>query len=68
MKRHFHHPRIDSEMAAQIQRCSICQRFRRGGRIRGHAAPRDANLLPWEEVHCDTIDPWSIELRGRKIT
>ncbi|MEM7284022.1 MAG: hypothetical protein AAF438_20635 [Pseudomonadota bacterium] len=68
VKRHFYHPRIESKTAAQVKRCTICQRYRRGGRIRGHAAPREANIMPWEEVHCDTIGPWSIELRGRKIT
>ena len=24
--------------------------------------------MPWQEVHCDSIGPWTIELRARKLT
>ena len=24
--------------------------------------------MPWQEIHCDTIGPWTIDLRARKVT
>jgi hypothetical protein len=25
-------------------------------------------MMPWQEVHCDSIGPWKIELRARSLT
>ncbi|MEM7283455.1 MAG: hypothetical protein AAF438_17700, partial [Pseudomonadota bacterium] len=68
IKRHYYNPCIDKEADKQVKQCVECQRYRRGSRIHGHAAPRQANLVPWEELHCDSIGPWSIELRAKKLT
>ena len=24
--------------------------------------------MPWQEIHCDTIGPWTIDLQARKVT
>ena len=34
----------------------------------GETAPRDASVMPWQEVHCDSIGPWKIELRAHTLT
>ena len=41
--------------------------MKRGGRVYGESAPRDASVMPWQEVHCDSIGTWEIELRARKL-
>ena len=68
IKRHFHHPKIEEEVKKQIRDCNICVREKRGGYTYGKAAPRDATLLPWQQVDCDSIGPWVIELRARMLT
>ncbi|KAG7345677.1 integrase core domain containing protein [Nitzschia inconspicua] len=47
--------------------CDICQKNKRGSKKYGQLAPREAVLLPWQEIHCDSIGPWKIDLRARNI-
>ena len=61
---HFYHPKLLVEVQAQIARCDICQRMKRGSRQYGLLAPRDATSAPWSDVVTDCISPWVIELRG----
>ncbi|KAG7372183.1 integrase core domain containing protein [Nitzschia inconspicua] len=44
-----------------------CQKNKRGWKTYGQLAPREAVLLPWQEIHCDSIGPWKIDLRARNI-
>ena len=30
-----------------------------------YLAPHDAPLSPWSEIYCDTIGPWTVDLRAR---
>ena len=68
IKRHFHHKGIDREVKRQVENCAICDKNKRGGRVYGTAAPRDASAMPWQQVHCDSIGPWKIDLRARTLT
>lgn len=68
LKQHYHHPLLEKEIRAQISACEVCQRMKRGSKVQGESAPRDASATPWQEVHCDTIGPWTIELRARNLT
>ena len=61
---HFYHPKLLDEVRAQVSRCDICQRMKRGSRQYGLLAPRDAKSTPWSEVATDCIGPWVIELCG----
>ena len=40
----------------------------RSNKTYGEASPRDVFVMPWQEIHCDTIGPWTIDLRARKVT
>ncbi|KAG7369761.1 reverse transcriptase RNA-dependent DNA polymerase [Nitzschia inconspicua] len=67
IKRHFYHPRLAETVQKFVLSCDICQKNKRGSKPYGHLAPRDAVLLPWQEIHCDSIGPWKIDLRARTI-
>ena len=55
-------------MKQHIDQCDTCTKYKRGGKIYGETGPRDASVLPWQQVHCDSIGPWKIELRARTLT
>ena len=57
-------PKLLEEVQAQVTRCDICQRMKRGSRQYGLLAPWDAKSAPWSDVATDCIRPWVIELRG----
>lgn len=67
IKRHYYHRDIDSLCKRHVQECTQCAKSRRGGKIYGESAPRDASATPWQEVHCDSIGPWTIELRAKEL-
>jgi hypothetical protein len=67
MKRHYYHAKIGAEIQQYVRSCDECQRMKRGGKTYGEAAPREATSMPWQEIHCDSIGPWEIELRARKL-
>jgi transposase InsO family protein len=68
IRQHFHHKDIEKQCKKHVQDCTKCAKARRGGRVYGESAPRDASVMPWQEVHCDSIGPWKIDLRARKLT
>ena len=68
IQQHFHHREIEKLCREHIKTCEACVKARRGGRVYGEAAARDASVMPWQEVHCDSIGPWKIELRARTLT
>jgi transposase InsO family protein len=74
IKRHFYHrdidgaiKNIDDAVKKHIDDCETCKVNKRGGRVYGEAPPRDVRLAPWQEVHCDSIGNWTIELRARTL-
>ena len=68
IRQHFHHRDIEKECDKHMKECDRCTMARRGSRVYGEAAPRDASTSPWQEVHCDSIGPWKIELRATELT
>lgn len=68
IKQHFHHRDVDKACAKHCKECTTCAKNKRGGRVYGETGPRDARLSPWQEVHCDSIGPWKIDLRARTLT
>ena len=55
-------------MQKHIDSCTTCALNKCGGRVYGESAPRDASVSPWQEVHCDSIGPWKIELRAKTLS
>ncbi|MEM7284224.1 MAG: integrase zinc binding domain-containing protein, partial [Pseudomonadota bacterium] len=67
LQRHFHHPKMQETIRQVVQQCDVCQKIKRGSRQYGSLAPRDATAMPWQEIHCDTVGPWKLELRACTI-
>ena len=65
LSRHYYHPRLSRAVKEHVSRCRTCQTMKIGSRQYGKLAPRDAQALPWHEVHVDTIGPWHFELPRR---
>ena len=55
-------------MKQHIDECDTCVKMKRDGWVYGETGPRDATVLPWQQVHCDSIGNWTIELRARTVT
>ena len=67
IKRHFYHKDIDEVVKKHIQECTECVLSKRGEKTYGESGPRDAFVLPWQQVHCDSIGNWEIPLRARTL-
>ena len=64
----FHHPKLRDEIRNYVKTCDACQKCKGGFRQYGKLSARDATLMPWQEIHCDTIGPWKIELQAKILT
>ena len=61
---HFFHPDLASTVRRHVTSCVTYQQMKTGQRQYGQLAPRQAPLLPWNEVHVDSIGPWKIKVNG----
>ena len=59
---------MDKEIKKQIDNCMMCTTCKHRGRVYGKSAPRDASVNPWQEVHCDSIGNWKIDLKVQTVT
>lgn len=66
--RNFYHPKLAEEVTKYITSCAICQKDKTTSKEYGHLAPRDAETMPWEEVHLDSIGEWKITIGSVKIS
>ena len=62
---HFYHP----DLSARIEKynCDACQRNKVLGPGYGELPPRDAPLMPWDEVALDLIGPWKMDVDGQEV-
>ncbi|KAG7358150.1 hypothetical protein IV203_014737 [Nitzschia inconspicua] len=67
IRRHYFHPKLSEADPNLVLSCDTCQKNKRGSKTNGQLAPRAAVLLPWQEINCDSIGPWKIELRACNI-
>ena len=65
--RHFYHKDLKKEIKQFVLTCDVCQKMKRGAKQYGELAPPDATTTPWQEIHCDTIGPWKIDLRAKTL-
>ena len=68
LRRHFYHPDLRHVVRDVISRCTICPQVRVNHMPHGQLAPRNAPILPWDEVHIDFIGPWSIRVNDQNMT
>ena len=45
-----------------VKSCDKCQRFKLTGKGYGMLPPREASLVPWQEIAVDLIGPWNISV------
>ena len=50
-----------------VQECSICQKYKLAGPGYGQLPPRNAPLIPWDEVAVDLIGPWNIKMNNQEF-
>ena len=54
LKQHCYHRDVDRAVKQHIEQCPTCDLNKRGGRIHGESAPRDASATPWGKKHIAT--------------
>lgn len=65
IRAHFFYPRLKDH--CQHFTCASCQRNKAIGQGYGELPPRNAELLPWNEVAVGLIGPWRIQVGNRII-
>ena len=60
----FHTPRL-SVYCRDFVCSDYCHLYKNQGRGYGHTPPRQAALVPWNEVCIDLIGPWTIVVNGQ---
>ena len=67
IKRHYYHRNLDEECKRHCKECETCARMKRDTKTYGESGPRDATVMPWQQVHCDTIGNWDVPLHARTL-
>ena len=62
----FFHPRL-SVLCKEYQCPDKCHRFKQLGQGYGHLPPKEAILMPWDEVCVDLIGPWKILIGDTEV-
>jgi transposase InsO family protein len=65
IRRMYHHPNLKA--AIQTFQCEVCRQNKLPGAMYGELPPREAIVMPWEEVHVDLIGPWKIEINNKVV-
>jgi transposase InsO family protein len=63
----WYNPRLQARAQQLIKACETCQRNKISSRAYGELPPREATLVPWEEIHVDSIGPWRFRFGNRLI-
>ena len=64
---HMTCPLLYDRVSTFCAACRVCQVMKLPGKGYGHHAPRQARLLPFEEIAVDSIGPWTIHLQNRDL-
>ena len=67
MSMHFYNKNLNSVIEKVVSTCDTCQRYKTVGRQHGELAPREAALIPWQEVAVDLIGPWTLNVAGQEL-
>jgi len=68
MTTHFWSSNLMKQIKQYIQNCEICQKSKLPGKSYGHLAPRQAQLVPWQEIAVDLIGPWEMEMNDYTLS
>ena len=67
MARVWFNPQMYKRAEMLVGKCDACQKNKISSRAYGHLPPRDASLVPWEEIHVDLIGPWRFRFKERLL-
>lgn len=67
IKRHFWHPDLRRQIRQYLSTCEVCARMKKDNPKHGQLAPRTVPSVPWTEVHCDSIGPWTHKINGLEV-
>ena len=67
ISRYFVHPNLKADVETFINSCELCQRMKTGIRNKGHLAPRQVPLIPWQEVQVDCCGNWVIRVNKHTL-
>jgi hypothetical protein len=59
-------PLLRKTVEAVVLPCAHCQHYKNVQRGHGATAPREADILPWNQVAVDTIGPWVLKVQNRQ--
>lgn len=65
IRTHCYHPALKSRI--ERYHCDVCRRNKLWGIGYGHLPPREAPLVPFDEVAVDLIGPWKINVNNQDI-
>jgi transposase InsO family protein len=65
LRAHFVYPKLKERCVGYV--CQTCQMNKLIGPGYGELPPREAPLLPWNEVAVDLIGPWTMDIQGEQI-
>mgnify|MGYP000532751135 CR=1 FL=1 len=65
---HFLHPHLKPCIKYIVKSCDAWLRSKLPGMGYGELPPREAGLVPWNEVAVDLIGPWTVNVQGADIT
>ena len=68
IKRHYYHRNLDEECKKHCKECETCAKMKCDTKTHGESGPRDATVMPWQQVHCDSIGNWEVHLRACTLT
>jgi transposase InsO family protein len=64
---HFVHPNLKQRIEHIVKSCDACLRSKLPGMGYGELPPREAGLVPWNEVAVDLIGPWTLNVQGAEV-
>jgi hypothetical protein len=64
---HFAHPHLKPRIEYIVKSCDTCLCSKLPGMGYGELPPREAGLVPWNEVPVDLIGPWTVNVQGTEI-
>ena len=65
---HFYNRNMRNLVEEIVSTCDACQRYKLVGRGHGELAPREAALVPWQDVAVDLIGPWQMNVQNVSVT
>ena len=61
IRQHFWWPKMREMINDYVEKCDICQRFKKQKKNYGHLPPKDAEAIPWQILCVDLVGSYTIQ-------